>query len=300
MAVPDEPSVRVRARVCRTRARHHLCRVPSDLVSSWLGAVEDFTKRELSKPMDRLPALSGMAERHGHLIKRRYLCGIWETCQSDLTCQLLWLGCRIAKRLVDYAPTWSWASIQGSVTFCGFNPETFRIVWEIGETELDPRGPNEYGSGGARMTITGPILWLVPHWAPDSRDDNCVQYYVQDRHGQRVLFRNELEPYIFYDGPEGNKRAFVDHMFPGRDFKDPNASPVTDLEFAAKSLVLLFAGVLQSGKGFAGLLLEPVGGRAGPGFRRVGFAGWQFYKLPLRGCWQDWEERTVTQQDRII
>ena len=86
----------------------------------WFQTVEDFTNRKLTKERDRLPALDGLAQRGKDLGRGDYLAGLW---RADMPSALLWrtgtehnfIDC---SRPTDYrAPSWSWASIQGPVTY---------------------------------------------------------------------------------------------------------------------------------------------------------------------------------------
>ncbi|KAF2739806.1 HET-domain-containing protein, partial [Polyplosphaeria fusca] len=99
-----------------------------DMLSYWLGIVSGFTNRVLSFPSDRLPAIAGMAECFGLILKDDYLAGHW---RAGLLPSLLWSNPRLMDLLpratggnVD-VPSWSWASASGHIIFHSFstNPD---------------------------------------------------------------------------------------------------------------------------------------------------------------------------------
>jgi Heterokaryon incompatibility protein (HET) len=88
----------------------------SQLYQRWHVIVEQYSKRQLSKPNDRLPALSGLAKQMlEHRRTDKYLAGIWE---QSLHFDLLWTAEIGARRSRDYrAPSWSWASVDGFIHY---------------------------------------------------------------------------------------------------------------------------------------------------------------------------------------
>jgi hypothetical protein len=93
----------------------------TDLVLHFHQVVEDYSKLRLTKPSDRLPALSGLIKRIQHL-RNNYLAGLW----SDSLCyDLLWRVDTInlhtegngAKASEYRGPTWSWISVDSPVVY---------------------------------------------------------------------------------------------------------------------------------------------------------------------------------------
>ena len=84
----------------------------------WDGVVSAYGGYDLTKPDDKLIALSGIASMLQAITKDKYYAGLWE---SLFCTQLLWsiLGCRRSnfepsERPSKYrAPSWSWASVDG-------------------------------------------------------------------------------------------------------------------------------------------------------------------------------------------
>ena len=81
----------------------------------WGSIVAVYTQCSLSFGSDKLVAVSGLAEMIGKVMQSEYLAGLW---RMDLEHQLLW---KVTKRLSATprngmrGPSWSWASVDGSV-----------------------------------------------------------------------------------------------------------------------------------------------------------------------------------------
>jgi hypothetical protein len=93
----------------------------SELLPAWCDLVTVYTKGRLTRQSDKLIAISGVAKRVARLISSEYLAGLW---RIGFPGQLLWnvthLRGNKAKtvRQQSYcAPSWSWASMDGPVTF---------------------------------------------------------------------------------------------------------------------------------------------------------------------------------------
>ncbi|KAH0559757.1 hypothetical protein GP486_003728 [Trichoglossum hirsutum] len=90
----------------------------------WCNIVQEFTRRQLSRDTDRLPAISGLASRMSLKATDEYVCGLW---RNKLEHLLLWESAdsHTSRRYKQYyAPSWSWASITGPVTY-GIQPPIF-------------------------------------------------------------------------------------------------------------------------------------------------------------------------------
>lgn len=111
---------------------------PSALITrvyEWNTIVWDYSMRKLTKSSDKLIAISGLAQKAWEQLRCQYLAGVW---LKDLHLGLCWHASPISrvvysakqtdasymlvqeapKRASTYrAPSWSWASIDGPVTF---------------------------------------------------------------------------------------------------------------------------------------------------------------------------------------
>ncbi|KAF2432526.1 HET-domain-containing protein [Tothia fuscella] len=87
----------------------------SDIHSDWFQLVYEYSKRNLSRPSDKLIAFSGLAKVVKETTGGKYLAGLWKESLRD---DLIWrvLG-PLNHRPTDYrAPSWSWASVEGIIT----------------------------------------------------------------------------------------------------------------------------------------------------------------------------------------
>ncbi|KAM7196672.1 hypothetical protein V8F33_006012 [Rhypophila sp. PSN 637] len=87
-------------------------------VKIWYRCVIHFSQRSLSKPTDKLPAIAGLAAKLSALLGWTYAAGLWA---QDLHTGLMWSAVT-PETLVRHktplrAPSWSWASVDGGVTY---------------------------------------------------------------------------------------------------------------------------------------------------------------------------------------
>ncbi|CZR63019.1 uncharacterized protein PAC_12916 [Phialocephala subalpina] len=137
---------------------------------TWIELVTEFTTRDLTVSTDRLAAIAGLAAARDTLIDgTSYICGLW---RSDLLRQLMWhhsIGYerpgRTSQRHSSYiAPTWSWASITGTVDYRGLTNsyslqprEDFRVL----DVDLCLASHNRYGAASkASLLVSGLVAQL--------------------------------------------------------------------------------------------------------------------------------------------
>jgi hypothetical protein len=121
------------------------------MLSDWKTIIEIYSYLELTKPTDKLVALSAVAKHWKALLQDEFLAGLWK---RDLINQLLWhnypVEGKYPHRSAEYcAPTWSWASIDKS-----------RILM-----------PNETERGQALRTLTYAATILEAHVEPVGQDE---------------------------------------------------------------------------------------------------------------------------------
>lgn len=109
-----------------------------ELRQRWYGIVQEYSRRALSNPKDRLPAIAGFAaEWKRYQPKDEYLAGLWK---NDIRKGLLWFPGRDLRNIrrplpdtkadpatLDWPPTslypgipsWSWAAFNGGVVNFG-------------------------------------------------------------------------------------------------------------------------------------------------------------------------------------
>lgn len=80
----------------------------------WFQTIREYSKRELTFNTDKLTALSGVAGRIENVTGMKYMAGLW---RQNLRDDLLWrvVGPLSAKPPEYRAPSWSWASVDGTI-----------------------------------------------------------------------------------------------------------------------------------------------------------------------------------------
>jgi hypothetical protein len=131
---------------------------------SWYRIVESYMQRELTRPEDMFPAISGIAREISRQTGFIYRAGIW---LEDFHRGLLWAFHRDADRSDSYvAPTWSWGSIKTitcPVRYTRYrykaNEDVPDIKAELLNCDIPPRGNDPFGQiSHATITLRG--LWL--------------------------------------------------------------------------------------------------------------------------------------------
>ncbi|KAF5012675.1 hypothetical protein FDECE_1306 [Fusarium decemcellulare] len=123
--------------------------------------VPGFTKGLLTNPMDKLPALSGVASRFQEMTGDQYVAGLWK---NDILNQLVWevdlFGVKRAPRQYR-APSFSWASVDGPVRFSKVQSHSWTA--NVIDVCCKAVGRDLYGrvAEGGYIVLEAP---LVPAW----------------------------------------------------------------------------------------------------------------------------------------
>lgn len=164
-----------------------------DQLSIWQGIVVTYVRRELTKGEDKLPALSGIAHEYSKretTLSGDYLAGLWS---GDFLSQLLWFSkiWESARSPPCYrAPSWSWASIDGEITFLSnSNNGPYSLDVLHASTKLDGTDPMGKVKGGS-LTVHGFIraakiyqsspVFYISHYLrsfPDEWERECGEWY---------------------------------------------------------------------------------------------------------------------------
>ncbi|KAF4996555.1 hypothetical protein FGRMN_4439 [Fusarium graminum] len=121
---------------------------PHYIWDEWRDLVRQYSLRELTFFLDRLPALSGVASYVYRATQSRYLAGMWE---DDLVASLCWIQADADFGIMalpdDYvAPSWSWASVlKGVEGLVETSIETFIPSFDISEANCQVPGLNPFG-----------------------------------------------------------------------------------------------------------------------------------------------------------
>jgi hypothetical protein len=206
----------------------------------WEAIVERYSATSLTyNALDKLTALSGIAKKVG--ITGEYLAGIWKI---GLEVHLMWHRKKdaILSRPKEYqAPSWSWASVNGSIEAGGHWPTGDSvIVVTILEVSVERASPDPTGR------VRNGQIRLCSALAP-------------------ITVRNVLTT-----APGG---WWIEEWYETVECKSIGALPDMPLEAEAKTFYALIIAINSSGKGVwgcdaRGLLLEPTGRRNGEYYRR--------------------------------
>lgn len=131
---------------------------------NWQEVVQDFSKRVLTKPTDRLPAISGVASEFSLELQEPYLAGHW---LKSIPGSLMWYrkpttGRR--ERPATYrAPSWSWASVDGEVRFYYTNTHNDSLGI-IKRHEIYQSGSNHFGEvKSGWIELSAPLVPIRQH-----------------------------------------------------------------------------------------------------------------------------------------
>jgi hypothetical protein len=115
---------------------------PASAGFDWTWVVEEYTKRFLSMPSDKLTAIAAVAQWCYDKRPSRYFAGLWE---ADLLENLVWhvdSDEPLPRPSVYRAPSWSWASVDGSVSISaseGGRLDDLRPSAEIVQCDVEPK-----------------------------------------------------------------------------------------------------------------------------------------------------------------
>ena len=142
------------------------------LKEEWKALVEDFTRRNLTKVTDRLPAFSGLAAQYEKATSMTYAFGLWKenfahglTWRVDRDDDDIFVNesqtSRSSKIYQNYyAPTWSWASVTDQITYPKYPGEA---LVEILDIHCVPASRNKYGPAlEGRVELSGPVCEVRP------------------------------------------------------------------------------------------------------------------------------------------
>jgi hypothetical protein len=126
---------------------------------SWTHLIQEYTKRKITRPSDRLPALEGVMRRIAQRTNWTPIYGLWkESLLQTLGWQIQDSGRMEPGKMheVWYAPTWSWASVDGTVSY----------VNAAHGIQLNADDPFEYcleslnlGQDGKSLHVSGEMIW---------------------------------------------------------------------------------------------------------------------------------------------
>jgi hypothetical protein len=142
---------------------------PDAVWQVWQRVVEQYAKRDLTVPSDKLPAISGIASELRKATHSNYLAGLW---RDNLASDLLWSASPPVSGSTGYyaletwrAPSFSWASLDIAVTYTQLDEEereAFTSTITVLATSVTPKGLNPLGSlSDAFITVRGLVSYAT-------------------------------------------------------------------------------------------------------------------------------------------
>ncbi|KAI0831901.1 heterokaryon incompatibility protein-domain-containing protein [Trametes gibbosa] len=131
------------------------------LFLTWQRIVMGYSSRSVSFPSDKLVACAGIAEDFQRVLRSDYLAGSWrETLLEDLVwlsrdddCAVL--NCAYTRPVAYRAPSWSWASVDGKISFESYEDRNSCVLVPLAEvvrcnvTLVDDAHPFGQVAGGS-------------------------------------------------------------------------------------------------------------------------------------------------------
>ncbi|KAH6695188.1 heterokaryon incompatibility protein-domain-containing protein [Plectosphaerella plurivora] len=196
-----------------------------ELFQEWLGIIEDFSQRELSRDTDRLPAISGLASKFGRTLdKTSYIAGHWIDPANDyrnFIRSLTWT--QIASTDSDQppgsreylAPSWSWAKAFVPVRWAWRESRTASRIKIVGFKSLLQNEQLPYGRvlPGTCIEVEGALLPLEA--TLDATDGWCGRVVIDGRNTSfkhRIIWENGETPTASVKGRLVSKKVKYLHI----------------------------------------------------------------------------------------
>lgn len=257
----------------------------------WIRVVNEYSSRNLSKLEDKLPALSGLASDFHEITGFTYLAGIWK---EDIHQGLTWAIDKPQHQLPEkpyIAPSWSWASHVGGVSFTSPIGE---MDARIQDTGISLAGLDPFGR------VTSGFLRLC------GRAKKAVVKYQETSEIPSFTYIDHRQS--LYDTETGQEIGRCSFDYAGSAVSETFAGITPFFENIGKSekIVVCFAltrHAMDSGFRSSVMILESVKSTAmstANEWRRIGMACVQYPKSVegLRG--QDWFANVQDQELVIV
>lgn len=226
-SVPKSPSMHLEAR------KNGKDDTNPSLQNLWHRIVGDYSRRKLSRPEDKLPAISAVAAEFAHLCGSEYLAGLW---RSNLARDLLWSTSEAdpIRPKTWRAPSWSWASVDDIILFDGLPPSNAVQLAIIEKAQVEPLTP-EIPFGRLRdasgiLEITAPLLAINSEGNEDWH--RMVSHFLRKEHSavvQHISDERSMLLKLLQGLAGGDSRAFV------KDFSTEKDESMTFEEWHMKA-----------------------------------------------------------------
>jgi hypothetical protein len=170
----------------------------------WYQILWDYGPRKLTYGTDKLPAISGLARLYSERLNNEYVAGLW---RNSLLEGLAWQGLGVTRVPQYRAPSWSWASVDG--TPAAGLPENWEPVATIIDCHAEHKGNNPFGevtSGWIKMRAPVVPLILDPRIDPEDSGhpyDNNPKVRTEKGGSKTAHSRFDFD----FSGPNGREDA---------------------------------------------------------------------------------------------
>jgi hypothetical protein len=179
------------------------------ILDSWLQLITEYCQLKLTKQMDRLPAISGLASRVARRLPGVYLAGLWS---QDLPRALCWLGeFRYQNKHPSFrdahanVPSWSWASVcnhSDDVSSNNYSLVSVRgfvadLRCQVQDFHRSRSLTNPFGTGGGVwLKIQAPLVqatFLIIESAMDSAVTDWAHEQNLSQYVRKTVIRSNIE-----------------------------------------------------------------------------------------------------------
>jgi len=279
---PESPSMHIQAR------RNDKDDTNPNLQNLWYRIVGDYSRRNLSRPEDKLPAISAVAAEFAHLCGSEYLAGLW---RSTLARDLLWStpGAAPTRAKTWRAPSWSWASVEDPILFNGVPPHDAVQLAVIEKAEVKPLTPEV--PFGRLQDASGVLEITRPSIVFDSEGDEDKRGKISDifskgygRKGgqdERSMLLDTLRTLARGDLRDSFKKDKREDRSPMSAESLQKAQQEEKYKIPEKVLMLILFGKRDSSADSGAGDRETVGEK--------GNESWRFWGLILEPAWESGE-----------
>ncbi|KAJ9625914.1 hypothetical protein H2203_004682 [Taxawa tesnikishii (nom. ined.)] len=151
----------------------------------WTHAVQEYSRRSMSRPEDKLKALAGLAKLVYRSTGDEYLAGLWK---EDLPLQLCWhVLCPVATPVpVPWAPSWSWASLDGRIASLNGSDQEKDTHFEVVDARAPPASPldrfGEVDVANCVLTVRGLLQYAFEVEEEDKDQPWRWNYFDLENH----------------------------------------------------------------------------------------------------------------------
>jgi hypothetical protein len=172
----------------------------------WHSILWTYGHLALTKPSDKLPAISGLARIFAENLNDTYVAGLW---RKNLIEGLLWTGLWVRQAPVYCAPSWSWASVDG-IASTGIDYR-WESLADILECEVELKGKNAFGEvRNGWIKLRAPLVPLILDEHVDPEETDLPYHNNPTVRTEKGVPEVEYSRFDYtFTGPRGRENAFA-------------------------------------------------------------------------------------------